>query len=1181
LRNIKMSVSPILLLLVPIVLAIAPPLPAQIAGSGSIQGVVSDPTGAVVSGVPVEATNVATNVTTSRKTTDAGYYVLSPLPAGEYTVTVSAPGFRTLVQEHVVVDALSSVGLNLALTVGTTAQQLIVTGALPDLNTTDASITQTVEHTLYAALPLTMGTGGASLNSPRDPTAFVSFMPGVTGYGSNNTVGGTGGAGIFTQEVYLEGIPLTTAVLQGEVRYLSFGISVEAVDQFQLNPTNASVIYGGQGSTNFVIKSGTNHYHGSAWEFARNNEFAGRGFFPAVRPDNSQNEYGATFGGPLKKDRIFYFGSYEGYRTNFDTAPTLISIPTLLERQGNFSQFPTPIYDPLTTNCTPGPCTRSAFPGNIIPPDRISPASQFLESFLPNPTSTAIQNNYTGSEPVGFKTRSIDIKGDVNLSDKHRFSAVFSDGTRNPSTLYRNGNIPLPYTDTRTVMEHMTTAQIRHTYVISNNLINQVDVGFNRFHVPITDATIDSNCGFGSMCGNWMNAAGVTGLPGGAASESFPPTEFDGPDSVSTSTTATASANGWRLGNSQAFNEIQNGLTLQDNVQLTRGKHSLTFGGQIQWLQANEKPQTYGSTSMWDFSNAETAGFSPTGTLLTSTSNSYASFLLGDVNSNTVNDDTVVEVGARFRTYAWWAQDNLRLSPRLTLNLGFRQDLFTPWVEAENRMSWLNPTLPNPAVGGFPGALQFAGNGPDGCNCRNPGLSTYGKNLEPRIGFNYSVSAKTIVRGGFAINTTRDGAAGGSGTKVGTGLLGYNAIPTFSSPNSGITAAYNWNNGVPSYQKGPFFSPTVNAGFYNGIQGSSITYGDPRVGAHPPRYQNWNFGIQRAITPTMTLDVAYVANNAHYITATTGKVGIWTNQLNPQYLALGNLLLAKATPSNVAAAQAIIPSLTLPYPNFTGSISQMLLPFPQYTTISDVWADIGNSNFNSLQVVLRQTLSHGLTLDFNYTLAKAFDDLTTSNAYADQKAQSVNPLNAVNVLFVYQLPVGENRAFSPNNTVLRAVASNWELSGITTYRSGLGLGFIGAACNLPNAGTCYANYNPTFSGPVRINGKWGNHLLRGSPIPYLASNAFVSPPAFTYGNTPRTLVDQIHGPSSYNQNLTLRRNFPIRETMLLTFQADTLNVFNWVNFANPSTTVTSASFGELTSQSNSPRIIQFGVKFTF
>jgi Carboxypeptidase regulatory-like domain len=1169
------------LLLIPVVLQVVPLALAQIAGSGSIQGVISDPSGAVIAGVPVEATNVATNVKTSRKTTDAGYYVISPLPAGEYTVTVAAPGFQTLIQEHVVVDALSTVGLNLALTIGTTAQQMTITGAIPELNTSDASVGQTIRNEVYSALPLTMGTGGASLNSPRDPTAFVSLMPGVTGYGSNNTVGGSLGAGIFTQEVYLEGIPLTTSVLQGEVRYLSFGVSVEAVDQFELNPANASVIYGGQGSTNFVLKSGTNRYHGSAWEFARNNVFAARGFFPSVRPDNNQNEYGGTFGGPIKKDRIFYFGSFEGYRTKFDSAPTLVSIPTLLERQGNFSQFPATIYDPTTTNCTPGPCTRTAFPGNIIPTARLSSASQFLESFLPAPTSSAIQSNYLGSVPVGFKTRSIDIKVDASLTDKHRFEAVFSDGTRNPTTLYRNGNIPLPYTDTRTVMEHMTTAQVKYTFVISNNLINQVNAGINRFHVPITDQTIDSNCGFGSMCGNWMNAAGITGLPGGAASQSFPWTEFDGPNSPSMATTAVAPATGWRTGNSQAFNEIQNNLTIQDNVVLTRGRHAFSFGGQIQWLQANEKPQTYGSSATFDFSNSETAGFSSTGTLLNTTGNSYASFLLGQVNSNTINDDTVVEAGARFRTYAWWAQDNIKVSPRLTVNLGFRQDLFTPWVEANNRMSWLNPTLPNPAVGGFPGALQFAGNGPDGCNCRNPGLSTYGKNLEPRIGFNFSISPKTVFRAGFAINSTRDGAMGGSGTKVGTGLLGYNAIPTFSSPNSGITAAYNWNNGVPSYQKGPFFQPTINAGFYNGIQGGSITYGDPRVGAHPPRYQNWNVALERVITPTLTLDLIYVANNAHYITATGGKVGIWTNQLNPSYLALGNLLLASATPANVAAAQAIIPGVTLPYPTFTGAISQMLLPFPQYTTISDVWADIGNSNYNSLQVVARQTLWRGLTVDFNYTFAKAFDDLTTGNTYADQKAQSINPLHAVNVLFVYQLPVGKNRTFSPDNTLLRAIASNWEVSGVTTYRSGLGLGSLGASCNLPNAGTCYANFNPAFSGPVRINGKWGSHLLRSSPIPYLASSAFTSPPAFSYGNTPRTLVDQIYGPSSYNQNLTLRRDFPIRESMRLTIQADSLNVFNWVNFANPTTTVTSSTFGNLTSQSNSPRIIQFGAKFTF
>ena len=274
---------------------------------------------------------------------------------------------------------------------------------------------------------------------------------------------------------------------------------------------------------------------------------------------------------------------------------------------------------------------------------------------------------------------------------------------------------------------------------------------------------------------------------------------------------------------------------------------------------------------------------------------------------------------------------------------------------------------------------------------------------------------------------------------------------------------------MPPYQKGPFFDPTLNTGFNtSNAQGGSITYENPAEAARPPRYQNWNFSIQRSITSTFTLDVAYVGNNGHFLGG--GPRGIWSNQIDPRYLALGNLLVASATPANITSAKAIFPSVALPYANFAGTISQSLRPFPQYSGISDVWGNVGNINYNSLQVIGHKTLSHGVIADFNYTLSKAFDDLSSRNGYFSDKAQSVNPTHTLNVMFVYALPFGKGQHLASANRVALALVSGWQLSGVTTYRSGTGVGSIGAACNLPNAGGCFASYNPIFSGPVRING---------------------------------------------------------------------------------------------------------------
>jgi hypothetical protein len=862
------------------------------------------------------------------------------------------------------------------------------------------------------------------------------------------------------------------------------------------------------------------------------------------------------------RNRMFFFSAYDGFRKHTLSQPAFFALPTLRERNGDFGQFPATIYDPQTTNCANGPCTRQPFPNNAIPANQISPISKYFSSFLFPLTNNNLLDNFQSTVPIGFNNNNTTNKVDFNLSDKHRFYAMYSHGSKKMTTPYSLSVMPLPYGDCRLIYEIMTTAQVRHTWVASSRLVNQISYGFSRFWVPIQNTTID---------GQYPIKAGLKGLPPGEADSAFPTISFSGPNAPST----------WRGSNSPAFNEAANTFTLQDNVQWTRGKHSLTFGGQIQWLQANEKPQTYGSTASWTFSNTQTAAFSATGTLQTATSNPYASFLLGAVNSSSIVDAWVSSVGGRLRPFAWWVQDNFKLTPRLTLNLGIRQDLFTPWKELRDRMSWLDPNVPNPAVGGFPGALVFAGDGPNSCHCRN-NVPMYLWAFGPRIGLAYSLTTTTVLRGGYSMNYTHKGAGGGYNSgSTGTGLLGFVARPSFTSLDSGISPAFVWDNGVPPYQKAPFFDSTLNTGFNTTTaQGGSITYGNPSEAGRPPRYQNWNFGFQHSFTSKLTVDVSYVASNGHFLGG--GSRGIWSNQIDPKYLTLGNLLSSSATPANVAAAQRVFPSIRLPYANFAGSISQMLRPFPQYSGISDVWGNVGNVNFNSLQIIGRKTMSHGLIVNFNYTFSKAFDDLTSRSGYFADKAQGVDPSHVVNILLAYQVPFGKGHQFAAGNAVARAIASNWQISGVTTYRSGTGFGIISAACNVPNAGSCYADYNPGFSGPVRINGDYGSGDLSGPNAPaFLDKNAFLSPAAFTYGTTPRTLVYGLRNPPRYNQDLSLRREFGIREGLTFRLQADAINVFNLVNFSGPNTTITSANFGKITGQANLPRVVQFTARVSF
>ncbi|MCS7315889.1 MAG: TonB-dependent receptor [Bryobacterales bacterium] len=1128
---------------------------AQFGGTGTIQGLVTDPSGAVVPGATVTAENVATGVKTTRQTTAAGLYVIAPLVPGTYTVTASAAGFKPVVRERVVVDALTTVEINFRLEIGPTAEQVTVTDVLPPVNTADARMGQTLRNDVYTALPLAMG------NAPRDPTAFVRLMPGITGTGGTYSAGNVLGAQPNSQEVYIEGLPLTDPAVQGEVRYLSLAVSVEAIDQFQLETANAPVQYGGAGGTNFVLKSGGNDFHGTVYEYFRNDKLDARGFFASRRPTHRQNEFGVNLSGPLVRNRIFFFGNYDGYRYRTQTQPAFYSIPTEPARQGDFSAFPVGIFDPATTDCSRGPCTRSPFPGNRIPRNRISPISDYFQSFLPPTTNSNLQNNYLGSVNVGYNNDSTTNKVDFYLNDRQQLYWLYTRGRRKQSTPYRYGTLPLPYADARKVVELPTSSQIRHTYVPTANLVNQLSFGVARFGGWIENVTMD---------GKHPQKAGLRGLPPGEADSSFPEISFSGPNSPT----------GWRGTNSRANEEVHNTFTLQDNLQWTRGRHALSVGFLMQRMQVNMKERRYGSLATWNFSNTQTAGFDSRGTLLTTTGNSYASYLLGYVNSATVIEDWVVGTGGRYRAYGWWLQDNWKVTPWLTLNLGLRYDIMTPYVEVRDRMSFFNPSVPNPAVGGYPGALMFAGYGPNSCMCRTP-VKTYYNNFQPRLGLAWSLNPRTVLRAGYSISTTHRGAVGGrGGGRTGTGLLGYSAQASFTSLDGGISPAFDWDDGVPPYQKAPFFDPTLNTGFYVGRpQGGSVTYGDPLIGGHPPRYQYWSFGFQRALPFETTLGIHYVGNNGHYLDG--GPRGMWSGHIHPKYLALGNLLRSSVTAAVLAQAQAQFPEISLPYPNFTGALSQMLRPFPQYAGVNDLWPMVGNSNFNSLQVTVDKRLSQGLIVNLNYTYGKGFDDLGFRNGYIKDKAQMTASPHILNVMFVYHLPFAEMGAIRASRWA-RALTQGWRVSGIFTHREGTGIGSVAASCNLPNAGSCYADYTPGFSGPVRINGPYGSgDLLGPNPPAFLDRNAFQNPAAFTFGTTPRTLAYGLRNPGQKNLDLSIRREFRLRESLKLSIQADAFNLPNWVMFSGPNTNITSAAFGRISSQANSPRAVQFSSRIEF
>jgi hypothetical protein len=1187
---------------------------AQIGGTGSIQGTVSDPAGAVIAGATIVATNAGTNAVTTQQSTSSGFYSLTALPPGTYTLTATSSGFQKLSQQNVVVDALGVTTVNLIMSVGSATDVVTVTEAPPQIETSNATLGYVMRNEVYTNLPLAMNAG------PRDPTAFVALVPGVQALSSQaagSSFATFNGGQPYMNEVYIEGIPMTNAAAQGETRNLAYSVSVEAVDQFQVQTNNSPAEYQGQGIENYTIKSGSNSFHGAAYEYFRNTVLDTWGYFSktpnpatgvAVKPVEKQNQFGGRVGGYIIRDKLFFFGSYDGYRYRATSNPTLQFVPTTAMLAGDFSalipagtncnvtQVAGCIYDPLSTST--GPNKRTAFPGNVIPAGRISAVSKSFASYLPQVPS-GIGPNYIAILPVGLNTNSTTDRIDYDLGHRQRIYGIFSMG--NYATVPYAGvsantsALPLPYAATRVVTEKPLTAQVHHLFTFTPNLLNQFGYSYARLAIPITSAT---------AAGQYPQKAGLQGLPPGQASNAFPTINFSGPNAPQS----------WAGTNSQAFDETANTYVIQDNVQWVKGKHSITMGGQFQWLQDNFTSPDDRSNATFSFANSETAGYNSSGTLLTTTGNAFASYLLGANDSAGVNYNSVVTTGARYKDFAVYVQDDYRVLPNLTLNLGLRYDILGTFHEALNRMSFLNPTLANPAASNYPGALQFAGNGTDSCHCSTP-VHTYYGDVGPRVGAAYSPNPKTSIRAGFAIMYAHgNGTSGRGGGRNGLGQLGYNANPSFNSVLGNGAPAFFWSapgtlppayaatvptGGLPPFQQPPFFDPTLNTGYCSGTgclaAGGSITYGDPNIGGRPPAFNNYTFSVQQAFTDALTLTGAYTGSQGHYLPTSVGRV-LWVNQIDPAYLALGNDLNLNVTvPANIAtynkdAAAVGLPAYKAPFANYNNTFGRALFRFPQYGGISDIWGGIGNSSYNALEVIGNYRAANSLTLQIAYTWSKEIDDVTGSarTAYNNRLERALGAIDRKHLITssgVWTLPLGKGRRFA-NTGVKSSILGGFELSSIFFMTSSAPLAITSTSCNIPfTGGLCVPNYNPNFTGSASINGGLaggaGNTATPQHTVSYINTNAFQKVPAFTFGNATRSAPYGLRSPFVWNQDVTLRRTIGIWENLKLQGAISVFNLYNTVNFGGVTTNFDSTLFGTVTNQANTPRKIQLEARVTF
>ena len=1212
---------------------------AQLAGKGEIKGVVVDSTGAVIPGALVTATSTTTGTKITRTTSSSGDFDLTPLNPDIYSLTVTAKGFETLNQQDVHVNALEVSDLKLAMTVGTESQSIDVSSAPPQLESSNATLGATIENDMYSALPIEMGAYGQP--DQRRATDFAFLMPGVQGNNTNGNpttnvgiINGSGSRGAAAA-VYIDGIPFVRAGGNGDPRYVWTAISVDAVDQFNLQTNGYSAIYEGQGIQNFNIKQGGNKYHGSAYEFFRNTALDTWGFFGALpnpttgvvsKPIEHSNEYGILLSGPLVpvgrwRDKLFFFGNYDGFKFTSQT-PTVMTFPTAAEQAGNFAGLsPGGIFDPstqaaCTANSTDGPCRyrfgygastgkgprgnpKQIGPIDQIPASEISPIAQNLQSFLPSGIGTSATNNFIAPNFTGLTNWSTTDRIDFNATSKDTITVLAAIGRQasavpqGQTTTGRNVG-PVPYNYGQAFAPKTAVGIIEETHVFSPRIVNQFKYGYARYNGPTFNPNFAPAYAASSL--------GINGLPAGQAGGGFPTVNFTG----------TAAPTNWS--GAQANITIAENYTLVDNVQWNVGKHSFTFGGQIAWLLYQVVPDTGGS-SFLTIATAlnETAGFNAsTNNSIAATANtglSYASFLLGQVDKGSFTQTLVQEYGSRFRAISPYVQDNWKITPKLTLDLGLRYDFFPSLREAHDNMSFFNPNLPNP-ITGINGALQFAGTGTDTCNCHTP-ANNYYKNLGPRIGIAYQVDPKTVVRASYGVMYTHGNAVGGGNniTAGGSGnSLGFAASPS-ASANSNLVSTFPLtasSNTFPAYTPaaGRASGPAFGTGFTttNGFTGtpSSVNYFDPYLGGRAPQYINWSFGFQHQWTDAIVSNISYVGSQGHFLISDGGNArGFWSDQLDPKYLAYGSNLALSGP-----AASAFCLANNLPCPaNFTASqnLGTSLKPFP-FSSVSDYFGNVSNANYNALQATVNMRASHGLTFMANYTWSRTIDDgggfrsgydipaafSQTGRAWkADAIERTVSTSNQpqhVVITGVWNLPIGGSVLGS--SAWERAIFGGFKFSEVYQAYSGSPLPITGSSCGTnPAQGTsCLPTYNPNFSGSARVHGKWGQGVTAASasiantatPLTQSSANQFIDVSAFQttgaylFGNTARTAPYNLYGPGNYQLDIALARSIPLHvgESSRLSLRAEMYNVTNHTLFGVSSLAWGATNFGQVTTNAN-------------
>ena len=1088
---------------------------------GKISGRATDPSGAIVRDVQVSARNARTNVVSATQTDTSGYYSLQ-LPSGDYVVSVSAPSFATLVQKNVTVTIGADVGLDLHLQVAATTTTVEVKGdASAALITPNSAVVQTtLDSSLVAAIPVEVA------GAMRNASSFLKLEPGYNGQSLN-------GGAPQTQPVTVDGADVSPVGFGTGVGSPPFAAAVPsfAVQEFQVVGASADANVGrtSTGAVTYALKSGTNQFHGSVFEYNKNTIYDAKNYFAANRGLDRQNEFGFEMGGPIKRDKTFFYGYYDGFRYSNTTTGVAYSLLTPAMKAGDFTAAGIPaIYDPATTAPNgSGGFTRQQFSCNgvlnMICPNRISHVSAFYASLYPNPTLPGITNNYIGTSINNNNSDQFLVKVDHIFNPNSRLSASYN-WNNNPQLTSCGFGVAL--CGGTPASNHGDRAIVNWNLTISPSKVNHVILA-------VTFEDYFQHKGGQNSFSSGDNLNGMAGLgfvnqTGGAA----------------------INAGGYYLGTGSSINKDShtNGR-FGDDFTWVHGSHETQFGVSIL------RYYTIGSQGGFHPSPFGTFTFSPLESGLpgnSKTGYAAASFLLGEVDSAGFGQNP--EQAMVMPYYAFYAQDKWKIRSNLTLTYGLRWEYSSPLTHRNNFISNFDPTLPNTGAGNIPGALVFAGFGPGQAGKKQFANAWYG-GFGPRVGLSYAWKPGTVIRAAYGLMYDTN-----SQPAIVLNSQGYYANTTINSPSAGVAPAFNWNSGFPAIPLGPDFDPT----FANGGSTSWM----PPYGARPPAVENYNVGIQQKLWGGVVLDASYVGTQSHHMSISPfNSSGLNLNQLDPKYLALGTVLQ-----SNVGSAQANAAGITAPYPGFVGTVAQALRPYPQYQAIIFTNDPVGNQHYNALQMKAQKTLSGGLSMILAYTYEKNITDVNSVGAqnYYNLKAEkavaSYDLLQSFVGAYTYDLPIGKGKLLGFDNSLANKLLGGWTTSGILTLQSGKPIN-VTTELSLPGIGAILPNV-------VAGQPLYGPNDSRGSFNPsvdkYINAGAFASPAPFTFGNAPR-YFDSLRTFGMRDWDVALQKKFPITEHLSFSLRGEFFNVFNTVNFGAPNADIQSAAFGKITSIVGNPR----------